>query len=185
MGRDHSSLLDIDIFKCLREGDGSRKHPIKLAWGKRTGLMTWDVNEEPSCLQFVLLQTFENLFLNIVSRIVDSDLGTNMQLKKTGTAIPMLERSKSIILTSISERLIGDAFHILFKELNRYVRSLKDFPGIDYQAFVNLYNKIKVANHKDSTDTQMGKEFENELLFDIDAEEKLYQKEKEDKKKAD
>jgi hypothetical protein len=32
-----------------------------------------------------------------VARIVDEDLGTAMQLKKTGTAIPALERSKSVI----------------------------------------------------------------------------------------
>jgi len=98
----------------------------------------------------VLLDTFEKLFINLVSRIVDSDLGTQMQLKKTGTAIPMLERSKSIISTNISERLIGDSFHILSKELNRYFNQFKNFKGINYQAFVTAYNKLKVANLKNS-----------------------------------
>jgi hypothetical protein len=100
----------------------------------------------------VLLDTFEKLFTNLVSRIVDSDLGTQMQLKKTGTAIPMLERSKSIISTSISESLIGDSFHILFKELNRYFIQFRSFKGINYQAFVTAYNKLKVANLKNSAD---------------------------------
>jgi hypothetical protein len=71
MGRDHSELLDTDIFRCLREGDGSRKHPIKLAWGKAIGLKTWQIDEAPSNLQFMLLETFENLFFNIVSRVTD------------------------------------------------------------------------------------------------------------------
>ena len=67
-----------------------------------------------------------------MSRIVDSDLGSNMKLKAKGTAIPMLERSKSVISTSVSEKLVGESFHILFKELNRYVNCIKEFPGIDY-----------------------------------------------------
>lgn len=29
MGRDHISLVDSDIFRLLREGDGSRDHLIK------------------------------------------------------------------------------------------------------------------------------------------------------------
>lgn len=121
LGRDHGQILDNDIFRVLREGDGTHKHPIRFCWGKRTGLKKWDLDEEPDNLQYVLLETFENLFLNIVSRVVDSELGTQIQLKKTGTAIPTLERSKSVINTSVSERLCGDAFHIVFKELNRYV----------------------------------------------------------------
>lgn len=96
----------------------------------------------------------------------------------------MLERSKSVIHTSISERLIGDAFHILFKELNRYVNSLKDFPGIDYPSFVNLYNKIAVKNLKDGENNKLGKDFEEELLFDIEKEHKQHDKDKEAKKKA-
>ena len=183
MGRDHQSIHAIGIFNTLREGDGSRKHPIRQVWGKRTGVITWDEKEEPGCLQYVLLDTFEKLFTNLVSRIVDSDLGTQMQLKKTGTAIPMLERSKSIISTNISESLIGDSFHILFKELNRYFIQFRSFRGINYQAFVTAYNKLKVANLKNSSDDQLGAEFIDELLFDMDQEEKDYQKEKDEKKK--
>jgi hypothetical protein len=43
-----------------------------------------------------------------------------MQLKTTGTAIPALERSKSVISESQTEQLIGSAFDILFKELDRF-----------------------------------------------------------------
>lgn len=50
LGRDHSSIVESDVFKCLREGDGSLKHPISLCWGKRTGLKKWDLEEEPNNL---------------------------------------------------------------------------------------------------------------------------------------
>jgi len=58
--------------------------------------------------------------LNLAARIVDEDLGTAMQLKKTGTAIPALERSKSVISQSNTELLFGQAFDILFRELDRF-----------------------------------------------------------------
>ena len=80
-GRDHVLLAEFDIFKCLREGDGSKKHPIKLAWGKNTGRKTWKPEEEPSSLQYVLLETFENLFFTIVGRVIDSEFGKEMMLK--------------------------------------------------------------------------------------------------------
>lgn len=60
------------------------------------------VSDKPNASDLTqeLLGTFENLYFNLVSRIVDTDLGVSMQLKTTGTAIPALERSKSIILVS-------------------------------------------------------------------------------------
>ena len=35
MGKDHTALVELNIFKCLREGDGSNDHPIKKVWGKK------------------------------------------------------------------------------------------------------------------------------------------------------
>jgi hypothetical protein len=125
-------LAEIDIFKCLREGDGSKKHPIKLAWGKNAGRKTWKPDEEPSNLQYVLLETFENLFFTIVGRVIDSDFGKEMILKQSGTAIPGLERSKSLITSNVSEKIIGQGFYIIFRELNRYTTIMNKFPGIDF-----------------------------------------------------
>ena len=102
-----------------------------MAWGKKTGLKTWNTDEEPTNLQFCLLETFENLFFNLIARIVDADVAT-MKLKAKGTSVPLLERSKSVISTSVSESLLNDAIHIIFKELNRYTESLTGFEGIDY-----------------------------------------------------
>ena len=138
-----------------------------MAWGKQTGLKTWDVKEEPSNLQFCLLETFENLFFNLIGRIVNSDIGT-IKLKNKGTSVPLLERSKSIISTSTSESLLNDGMHIIFKELNRYTQSLTGFEGIDYQSFVILFNKIAIKNAKDDEKNIIGGDFKDEILFDIE-----------------
>jgi hypothetical protein len=33
-GRDHSALIELQVFKVLRVGDGENKHPIRFAWGR-------------------------------------------------------------------------------------------------------------------------------------------------------
>ena len=101
-------------------GDGDRKHPIRFAWGRAPSKELVTADAEPSDLTKEILVTFENLYFNLVSRIIDSDLGTSMQLKTTGTAIPALERSKSLIQVGQTEKLIGSAFDILFIELDRF-----------------------------------------------------------------
>lgn len=151
-------MVECDIFKCLRQGDGSVNHPIRLAWGKKNGYITWHIEDVPTSLPYVLIQTFDHLFLNIVSRIVNNN-GDQIQLKKTGTAIPLIERSKSVINSTVSEQLIGDAFNILFGELNRYVNQLREFGGVDYLAFSTLFNKIKVNNLKNDSYDVIGDEY--------------------------
>jgi hypothetical protein len=79
----------------------------------------------------------------------------------------LIERSKSVISTTVSERLIGDAFHILFGELNRYCNMLQEFKGIDYIAFSTLFNRIKVNNLKTGSEDVIGDQFKDEFLFDI------------------
>jgi hypothetical protein len=83
-----------------------------------------------------LLSTFENLFINVVSRIVENDVGDKVSLKSRGTSVPQFERAKSIIDTVASEHLIGSAFEVLFKELDRYVNVLSSFEGIDWATYV-------------------------------------------------
>lgn len=92
--------MELQIFKVLRVGDGERKHPIKFAWGRAPSKELVAADAEPTDLTTELLRTFESLYLNLVSRIVDTDHGTAMQLKTSGTAIPALERSKSVISES-------------------------------------------------------------------------------------
>ena len=35
MGKDHTDLVNLKIFKVLREGDGSKNHPLRKTWGKK------------------------------------------------------------------------------------------------------------------------------------------------------
>jgi hypothetical protein len=35
MGKDHTDLVDLKIFKVLREGNGSKNHPLRKSWGKK------------------------------------------------------------------------------------------------------------------------------------------------------
>ena len=68
----------MQIFKVLRVGNGDRKHPIRYAWGHAFSKETAAPDEEPSDLTKEILITFENLYFNLVSRIIDSDIGTSM-----------------------------------------------------------------------------------------------------------
>ena len=71
MGRDHAQLVKLDIFSLLQKGDGSLKHPIRLAWGRKLPIeYAWDKEQEPDNLPYVLLNTFERTFFNVVSRVV-------------------------------------------------------------------------------------------------------------------
>ena len=75
MGKDHTALVELNIFKCLREGDGSIDHPIKKVWGKKIDENVQPIDVEPGCLQLVLMETFEFLVFNIVGRIIDTEFG--------------------------------------------------------------------------------------------------------------
>jgi hypothetical protein len=90
-----------------------------------------------------LLQTFENLFINVVSRIVENDTGDKFSVKSKGTSVPQFERAKSVIDTNASENLLGSAFDVLFKELDRYVQVMGTFEGIDWATYVRVRNKEK------------------------------------------
>lgn len=83
-----------------------------------------------------MLVTFETLFLNVVSRIVDNDLGDKVNVKSKGTSVPQIERAKSVIDTNASENLLGQAFEVIFKELDRYIVLMGMFEGIDWSTYV-------------------------------------------------
>mmetsp|Transcript_26656 Transcript_26656/g.19022 ORF Transcript_26656/g.19022 Transcript_26656/m.19022 type:complete len:91 (+) Transcript_26656:2662-2934(+) len=87
-----------------------------------------------------------------------------MKLKDKGTSIPTLERSKSLIDENVTEKLIAQAFDVIFRELNRYTAVFKKFKGIDWYTYVQTRNK----EIKEGTDPER---YPDELLFDEDEEE--------------
>lgn len=142
-GRDFQSLSNLNIFKILRVGDGKRKNILKRAWGHALKQKIGKKDEQSDDLTKELLLTFENLFLNVISRIVENDTGDKVSVKQQGTSIPQFERAKSVIDTNASEMLLGSAFEVLFKELDRYVQLMGSFEGIDWATYVRARNKQK------------------------------------------
>jgi hypothetical protein len=136
LGRDHARLLELEIFKKLRVGNGSRKNLIKRQWGKFMQRLQRDSEEAPNDFCRELLQTFEHFFLLSVSRLVDSGLGKEQTLKTSGTSLPKLERAKSVVNVDVSERLMNSSFEVLFKEVDRYVNMLRMHKGIDWSTYV-------------------------------------------------
>ncbi len=59
----------------------------------------------------------------------------------------------------MSERLIGQAFEVMFKEFERYIKIMKNFKGVDWTVYVKMRNKERKNN--DSK-----KEYDDESLFD-------------------
>jgi len=106
-GRDHATLCQLDVFKILRQGNGHRKNIIKRAWGRTLSQKVTKEAKEDDELTKEILTSFEHLFLTLVSRVVDSDLGQAMTVKSGGTSVPSLERSKSVIDQNVSEKLLG------------------------------------------------------------------------------
>jgi hypothetical protein len=99
---------------------------ISRHWGRFMERVRRNNNEEaPNDFIRELLSTFEHFYLLLVGRIADSDLGQQMVLKTAGTNIPSLERSKSVVDVNVSEKLLKQAFDVLFKEVDRYVKILR------------------------------------------------------------
>lgn len=175
-GRDFNALADLGIFHVLRNGNGSRNNIIKRRWGHALKQVVEAKNSAPSDLTKEVLMTFEALFLNLVSRIVENDTGDKISTKTKGTSVPQIERAKSVIDTSASEALLGSAFDVLFKELDRYIQVMGSFEGIDWATYVTVRNKEK----KDGAEPEVD---DNALLLDEEEAERLHKKKKEELKK--
>lgn len=101
------------------------------------------------------------MFLLTVGRIIKPDTGANMKLKQRGTSVPTLEKAQSRIDENVSEQLISQAFEVMFKEFERYIKIMKNFKGVDWTVYVKMRNKERKNN--DSK-----KDFDEECLFDED-----------------
>jgi flavin-dependent dehydrogenase len=87
-----------------------------------------------------------------------------MKLKQRGTSVPTLEKAQSVIDENVSEHLIAQAFEVMFKEFDRYIKIMQRFKGVDWTIYVKMRNKER----KDG-DGKM--EFEDEPLLDEEEDE--------------
>ena len=88
---------------------------MRESWGKC-------LTEEYDSNKVLVINFFEETFMTIVARIVQSDEGATMKLKDAGNIgkSPTLTRSKSVVDVKVSEAVISQALEILFKELERF-----------------------------------------------------------------
>lgn len=89
------------------------------------------------------MEIFEGIFLTVTGRIVEPDFGIQMNLKKEGgTSAPsLLHKAKSVVDENASELILGQAFEVIFKEIERYIKILGSYSGADWSTYVNCYNK--------------------------------------------
>jgi hypothetical protein len=89
-----------------------------------------------------VLELFEHLFLTVAGRIVEPDFCDDLKLKSSGgTAAPQLQKAKSVIDENASETLLGQAFEVVFREIERYLKIISGFKGVDWGMYVQMRNK--------------------------------------------
>jgi len=54
-----------------------------------------------------------------------------------------LEKAQSRIDENVSERLIGQAFEVIFREFERYIKIMKSYKGVDWTVYVKMRNKAR------------------------------------------
>lgn len=129
-----------------------------------------------------ILDLFEHLFLAVAGRIVEPDFGGALRLKSSGGgAAPQLQKAKSVIDENASETLLGQAFEVIFREIERYLKIINGFKGVDWGMYVRMRNKER----KEETTPQELKNEEGPLLDEVEEESEKKDDEGKDSEKAD
>jgi hypothetical protein len=69
-----------------------------------------------------------------------------------------------VIDEHVSEHLIAQAFEVIFKEFDRYIKIMNMFKGVDWTIYVKMRNKERKNN-------EGKKEYDDENLLDEEEEE--------------
>lgn len=186
---DHEFLVSLNVFAVLHRGNGEWENMIRKSWGKSAGGALLKKEEEQS-IQQTAYNVFEMIFMQVASRITESDLGQDLHLKKGGmSAAPKMQKSKSVVDEAVSERLIGQAFDVIFRELARYVKLLAAFEGLDWEAFARKRNEDRrngdeIESLRQTEQETLLDQIEDELEKEEEAEEESESK-KDEEEKAD
>jgi len=139
-GRDHGDLAQLKVFAVLHRGNGEKDNKLRQAWGRKVSPTPDSVDDQS--LSKDVLELFEHLFLTVAGRIVEPDFGDDLKLKASGgTAAPQLQKAKSVIDENASETLLGQAFEVVFREIERYLKIISGFQGVDWGMYVRMRNK--------------------------------------------
>ena len=175
-GRDHGDLAELKIFSVLHKGNGEKDNKLRQAWGRKVSAACESLDDQS--LSKDVLELFEHLFLAVASRIVEPDFSGAPGLKSSGgAAVPQLQKAKSVIDENASETLLGQAFEVIFREIERYLRIISGFKGVDWGMYVRMRNKER----KDEATPQELVNQEDPLLDEDEEEEE--EKDSEDEKK--
>jgi len=98
---------------------------------------------------------------------VKPDQGSVINLKQKGTSVPSLEKATSVIDEHISEGLLGQAFTIIFSELDRYVKNMDLVKNVSAETYALMIQKER---HECGDDFN---KYESENLLDEDEEIRL------------
>ena len=96
-----------------------------------------------------VIDLFEQVFLLTSGRIIKPDTGANLKIKQRGNSVLSLVKAQSRIDENVSERLIGQAFEVIFREFERYIKIMKSYKGVDWAVYVKMRNKAPSGDAKD------------------------------------
>jgi hypothetical protein len=153
----------------LHRGNKEKDNILAKAWGRPVKHVFQKFEE--SSMTKIVLDFFEQLFVNVAGRIVEPEHGSALKLKdSTGGVAPSLAKAKSVIDENASEQCLTMAFEVIFKEIERYIAILMKYKGADWGTFARFRNKERKEKEDASTFTEIENE-ENKLLDEISEEE--------------
>ena len=136
---DHEDLIKSGIFEILSQGNGKKekdKNPLKYCWGSN---FSYECREDYPLCQDVL-EIFEQILVACFARIIKKDSGEEQKIKTNGTSVPGMEKAHSLVNTSTTEGLITKGLKHIFEQLDRYIKLIKKFDGIDWEFYVSKRN---------------------------------------------
>lgn len=166
---DHAVLERLGIFRMLRDGDSSSEKLTRL-WGSKfkyefifkesTAAGTVKTKDQDRKEDFALLNKIElsREVIDIFENVLVGGMGKSFQslehnssnntikLKdngKKGMMLPNLEKFQSVLSVESTLKLLGQAFEILFRELQAFVDFAQKFDGISWKVFVRLMNRYR------------------------------------------
>jgi len=160
-------LHSLKIFDVLRDGE-SLSEKIKKLWGTKfktefifkdaptAGIIRTKEQDRKEDINLLNKIELSREVIDIFETILVTSLGKsfqaldnttqNIKLKdngKKGILLPILEKNQSILNMKATEQLLGQAYSIVFRELQAFVDFAQRFDGINWKIFVRLMNRFR------------------------------------------
>lgn len=103
--RDHKELVQLGLFSILHKGNNEKDNLLKKAWGRNLKISADHIDDQE--LNHDVIDTFEQLFLTVAGRVVQKDEGDKIVARQGKSAMPKLQKAKSLLDEDVSEVLLG------------------------------------------------------------------------------